>query len=434
MLAATVALYPACGGGEGGGLTEPTTGTLQVVTNTTGTGLDPDGYTLTVDDVESGAIGSAAQRTIAELEAGAHQIALSDVSANCEVQGQNPRAVSVVAGETANETFAVVCAQPPPVTGGLSVTTATTGVSPDTDGYTVTVDGNDRGAIAAEGTLAVADLGAGDHLVGIAGVAANCAVAGDNPRTAAVVAGAVVSVAFSIGCEAPPPTSGTLTVTTSTGGDGADPDGYAFAIGDGDAQPIGASASVSVAGVAAGATEVELRGLASNCRLEGVNPRPVTVPAGGTAEVVFAVTCAAGTGTLVVTIESSGQPADPSGYTVSVDGGAPVAIGVDATRTFDELTPGVHTVTLGGLAGNCLVQGQNPRSATVAASEETSPHVCGDLQRDDRKPGRHGLGPSRHGGGRDHRHRPRRIQSRRDGHDDDRRSPPGPVHRERGET
>ena len=44
------------------------TGALQVVTSITGTVLDPDGYTLTVDDVDNGAIGSAAQRTIAELE------------------------------------------------------------------------------------------------------------------------------------------------------------------------------------------------------------------------------------------------------------------------------------------------------------------------------------------------------------------------------
>ena len=32
--------------------------------------------------------------------------------------GQNPRAVSVVAGQTVSETFAIVCTQPPPVTGG----------------------------------------------------------------------------------------------------------------------------------------------------------------------------------------------------------------------------------------------------------------------------------------------------------------------------
>jgi hypothetical protein len=372
ILAATVALYPACGGGDGGGLTEPTTGALQVVTNTTGSELDSDGYTLMVDEVETGAIGPAAQRTIGELEPGAHEIALTEVSANCEVQGQNPRTVSVVVAETVNETFAVVCVQPPPVTGGLSVSTTTTGVSPDLDGYTVTVDGSDAGAIAAEGTLGVPDLGAGDHLVGLAGVAANCAVEGSNPRTAAVVAGAVVSVAFGIECEAPPPAAGILTVTTSTSGDGADPDGYAFAIGDGAAQPISPNASVNVGGVAAGATEVELSGLAANCLLDGANPRPVTLPAGGSAEVVFTVTCAAGTGALVVATESSGEPADPSGYTVSVDGAAAVAIGSNATRTFDGLAPGVHTVALGGLASNCAVQGQNPRSATVAASETTT--------------------------------------------------------------
>ncbi len=130
LLAATVALYPACGGGDGGGLTEPTTGALQVATNTSGAVPDQDGYTLSVDDVESGAIGPAAQRTIADLESGAHRIALSGVSANCEVQGQNPRAVSVVAGQTVSETFAIVCTQPPPVTGGLSVTTATSGYRP----------------------------------------------------------------------------------------------------------------------------------------------------------------------------------------------------------------------------------------------------------------------------------------------------------------
>jgi hypothetical protein len=372
MLAATVALYPACGGDSGGGLTEPTTGILQIATSTSGTELDPDGYTLTVDDIESGVIGSASSRTIADVEPGAHQVGLSGVAPNCEVQGQHPRTVSVVAGETTNETFAVVCVPPPPVTGGLSVTTTTTGPSPDEDGYTVTVDGSLAGAIEAEGTLAVSDLGAGDHLAGLAGVAANCAVEGDNPRAVGVVAGSVVPVGFTIACEAPPPSAGTVVVTTETSGAGADPDGYAFTIGDRAAQPIGPTASVSVAGVPAGATQVGLSGLAANCQLTPENPRTVTVPAGGTVEVVFAVSCAAGTGTLVVATESSGGPADPSGYSLSVDGGAAVAIGVNSSATFGDLEPGVHTISLGGLATNCSVQGQNPRTATVTASETTT--------------------------------------------------------------
>jgi hypothetical protein len=369
LLAVTVALHAACGGGGGGGLTEPTTGSLAVVTNTTGTELDTDGYMLTVDGVENGVIGPAAARTVAELEPGPHQIGLAGLAANCGVQGDNPRPVSVVAGETSNETFAVVCVAAPPATGGLIVTTSTTGVAPDPDGYVVTVDGNGGGPIAAEGTLAVSDLGAGDHLVGLGGVAANCTVAGTNPRSVTVVAGAVVPVDFSVECAAPPPAAGTLTITTQTGGAGADPDGYAFTIAGGAAQPIGPSATVSVAGVAAGATEVELSGLAANCQLTGANPRSVTVPAGGTVEVVFAVTCAAGTGTLVVATTSSGGPVDPSGYTLNLDGGPSVAIGINASRTFDQVTPGVHTVTLGGIATNCSVQGQNPRTVTITAEQ-----------------------------------------------------------------
>ncbi|HEX2219718.1 MAG TPA: hypothetical protein VHG35_13020 [Gemmatimonadales bacterium] len=366
---ASAALASSCGGGDGGGLTAPTTGAIEVTTSTTGTDVDPDGYTLTLDDVAVRAIGTEAAAMLDELEPGTHRVALAGVAPNCQVQGSNPRALAVVAGETRAETFAVVCAEPPPETGGLSVTTVTTGDSPDPDGYTVTVDGGQPRSIGTAASVAVPDLGAGNHQVGLGGVAANCAVAGDNPRTVAVAAGTVVPVTFTVECDAPPPVSGTLVVVTATGGTGADPDGYAFSIGGGPAQPIGADASVSVAGVAAGPVTVELTGLAANCDLAGRNPREVTVPAGGSAEVSFSITCAAGTGTLVVTTVSSGSPADPSGYTVTVDGPPPADIGVNASRTFQGLEPGVHTVSLGGVAGNCALQGQNPRSVTIAASQ-----------------------------------------------------------------
>ena len=372
VLAALVALVPACGGGDGGGLTEPTTGAVQVTTSTTGAELDPDGYMVTLDDVARLQIGAAASRILDELDPGTHRLGLTGLSSSCAVQGDNPRTVTVVAGETAAETFEVACAAAPPVTGGLTVSTATGGVAPDADGYTVTVDGSESGTIGAEGSLAVGDLGAGDHLVGLAGVAANCAVEGDNPRTVSVVAGAVVPVAFSIACVAPPVSSGTLTITTQTGGAGADPNGYAFAIGDGAPQPIGPSATVSVAGVPAGTTQVELTGLAGNCQLAGANPRPVTVPDGGTVAVTFAVTCSAGTGTLVVVTESNGTPADPNGYTLRLDDEAAGTIGVNATRTLGQLPPGVHTVVLGGVADNCAVQGQSSRSATVTAAQTTT--------------------------------------------------------------
>jgi hypothetical protein len=363
------ALSLSCGGG--GGLTAPTSGAVQVTTRTTGAEPDPDGYALTLDDIEVQPIGTVATAILRDIEPGAHRVGLAGLAPNCTVEGDNPRTVNVAAGETAVQAIAIICAEPPPATGGISVTTTTAGAAPDPDGYSVTVDGDGGRPVAVEGSAAVTDLPAGDHLVGLADVAANCTVTGENPRGVTVIAGGVVGVDFSIECGAIPPDAGTLTVTTVTSGLGADPDGYAFTVGSGPAQPIGASATVSVANVAAGATAVELSGVAGNCSVAGQNPRNVTVPAGGSVAVEFAITCAAGTGTLEVTTTSTGAPADASGYTVSVDGGPAVAIGVNATRTVDELPSGAHAVLLGGVAANCAVQGPNPRNATITAGQVT---------------------------------------------------------------
>jgi hypothetical protein len=367
LLGTIAALWLSCGGG--GELTEPTTGAIEVTTSTSGTEPDPDGYTLALDDAEVQPIGASAVATLADLDPGTHRIGLAGVSPNCTVQGSNPRTVTVVAGETAAESMAVVCAPPPPAAGSVSVTTSTSGPALDPDGYSLTVDADGGQPIGVDESVAVSDLTAGDHLVGLAGVSANCLVAGDNPRTVTIVAGSAVAVVFSIECDALPPAVGELVVTTVTSGPGVDPDGYAVAIGGGAGQPIGSNATVSVANVPAGASTVELSDVAANCAVGGQNPREVSVPAGGSVEVRFAITCASGTGALEVTTASTGSPPDPSGYTVSVDGGAPLAIGVNATRAVEDLTAGAHSVALGGLADNCAVQGQNPRNVTITVGQ-----------------------------------------------------------------
>jgi hypothetical protein len=364
----SAALLLSCGGGGAGDIVAPTTGAVEVTTSTTGAEPDPDGYTLTLDDVEIRSIGIAASAILTELSPGEHRIGLSGIAPNCTVDG-NPRTVTVTVGETVAEDITVVCEAAPPATGGVSVSVATSGSSPDPDGYSVTVDGDAGRPIAANGNVAVPGLGAGNHLVGLGGVAANCTVEGDNPRTVDVIAGVVVPVEFSVDCGAIPPDAGTVTVTTVTSGAGEDPDGYGFTIGDGAVQPIGPNATVSVANVASGAATVELSGVAPNCEVGGQNPRGVTVPAGGTVNVPFAITCASGAGRLEVRTISTGSPADASGYTVTVDDGAPVAIGVNATRTIDGLAPGSHAVLLAGIAGNCAVQGQNPVNVTITAEE-----------------------------------------------------------------
>jgi hypothetical protein len=253
-----------------------------------------------------------------------------------------------------------------PATGGVQVTTATAGDVPDPDGYTLTLDDVEVQAIESAATATLADLTPGAHRIGLAGVAPHCTVQGDNPRPLTVVAGETATADLAVVCA-----DGTLTVTTVTSGTSGDPDGYAFAIGSGSAQPIGASATVSLAPVAAGATTVALSGVAAGCAVGGENPRPVTVPVDGTVEVSFDVTCSAGTGALEVTTASTGSPPDPSGYTLTVDGGAALAIEANATRTIAGLAPGAHSVALGDLAGNCAVQGQNPRGVTITADQAT---------------------------------------------------------------
>jgi hypothetical protein len=352
-----------------------TTGTIQVTTTSAGAPADPDGYQILLDGAETQPIGTGATVTISGVAPGTHAVGLGGLAANCAVvDGDDPRDVIVAAGATATVAIAVSCSPlaPPPAPGSISVTTATSGADQDPDGYAVTLDGGPGLPIGADGTLGLLDMAPGAHTVGLTGMSANCRIDGENPRAVTVASGTVASVAFSITCQALPPSTGTLEITTVTTGPNPDPDGYTFAIDGGDAQPIGVNATASVASVAAGAHALNLLGASANCTIGGPNPRNVSVPAGGTAQVTFTVTCTAATGRLQVTTTTTGSPVDADGYAVSVDGGTARAVGTGASVTFEDLEPRAHAVLLGGLAANCTVQGENPRNVTVAAGETAS--------------------------------------------------------------
>src|SRR5206468_2266739 len=99
-----------------------------------------------------------------------------------------------------------------------------------------------------------------------------------------------------------------------------------------------------------------------------------TVATSGTTT-TFTVTCAAlppPTGDLTVTAATSGQDLDPNGYSVTVDGGQSRSLGINASTTYPGLTAASHTIELTGIAGNCSVSGQNPRTVTVATSGTTT--------------------------------------------------------------
>ena len=212
----------------------------------------------------------------------------------------------------------------------LEVRTSTTGTEPDPDGYSVAAEGADPLPIGPVDTIIVESVEPGRREVTLGGIAANCAVAGDNPATATIVDGATAVVTFEIVCGA---STGTLEVTTTTAGAGADPDGYTVSVDDAEPVPIEPNGAVSVTALAPGAHLVTLAGLSPRCAVEGDNPRAAEVPSGGTATIAFSVQCASpDPGRIAFT---SNAPGLLGVFVVNPDGSGLAGLTPDGTFEFD---------------------------------------------------------------------------------------------------
>ena len=356
----------------------PDVGTLAVTVITSGSNT-PSGYTVIVDGSSSQSVGVNGLVTFIGLPPGSHTVLLSGVPSNCSVSG-NPRTVSLIAGLVATTSFSVSCTAtpPPPTTGDLTVTTATSGASGDLDhdGYTVSVDGNSSKSIGTSGSVTFTGLSGGSHSVALSGVASNCTVSGGNTRTVSVTAGSTTRTDFAISCG---PTTGSLSVTTASSGASGDvdPDGYTVTLDGGTSRAVGDNETTTFSGLAPGSHTVVLSGVAANCSVNGGTSRTVSVTAGNTASTSYAVNCAPTgptTGSLSVTTATSGASGDvdPDGYTVTLDGATSRAIGDNETTTFSGLAPGSHTVVLSGVAANCSVSGGTSRTVSVTAGSTAS--------------------------------------------------------------
>jgi hypothetical protein len=367
LLVGLAAGFAGCGGDS---LTlPPTTGELEITTTTGGTEPDADGYTVQIDARQPQAIGAAATIRVSDLEPGTHNVLLTGMAANCSIAGENPRTLTITAGETTTAAFELTCGG---TTGALEITVQTSGDSPDADGYAISLDGTDRGPIAANAVVTLGSLAPGSHVVGLTGLSANCTVDGDNLRAATVTPGSSTPVTFAVTCVAPPPSSGVLRVTTTTTGDDPDNDGYLFAVDGGEGQPIGTNTATNVDNTAAGTHTVVLSSIAGNCTVSGGPSKQVTVPAGGTGTVAFAITCGAlppTTGSIRITTSTSGSDVDINGYQFTIDGGSPQAIQVSETQTVANIPAGAHTVVISGLADNCDLSGNPSRNVSLAAGE-----------------------------------------------------------------
>jgi len=148
---------------------------------------------------------------------------------------------------------------------------------------------------------------------------------------------------FALGCDdSTGPAAGStgairVNVSTTSAKIDLDPDGYSLAIDGGSSQSIAPTASVTIPGLSRGTHLVQVDGLQPNCAVVGDNPRSVDLGSEGTADtpvlVSFAVYCVANTGSVRVTVETSGLDPDPDGYVVSVDNAGPsVPIAVNGSQ------------------------------------------------------------------------------------------------------
>ena len=176
--------------------------------------------------------------------------------------------------------------------GSLEVTSLTSGIDPDPDGYTVMLDGRGVATVGASGSALVADVTPGQHQVDLSGVADNCQVEGERPRTVTVTESAAGTVAFSIACvEAVSPADGELEITVRTGGSSVDRDGYNVALFHVAGPAIPANGSVTVSGLPTGEQAVGLVNVAQNCAVQGEHPVRLTLESGVPAAVDFTVDC-----------------------------------------------------------------------------------------------------------------------------------------------
>lgn len=183
--------------GCGDDTTEPQTGNIQASIIIDGAAPDPDGCLVSVDGGDEQVLSDGEGYIFGGLSTGTHTVAISDVAFNCFVQGESSQSVNVSANQTSFASFTVDC----PAPGRIQVATSTAGSSPfDPDGYTVALEGGTSLDIGVSDAVTFPDLAVGEYRVELTGVADNCSVFAENPRTVAVTEGKTTAISFGVAC------------------------------------------------------------------------------------------------------------------------------------------------------------------------------------------------------------------------------------------
>lgn len=172
-----------------------------------------------------------------------------------------------------------------------------------------------------------------------------------------------LSTTFPIG--EPLPACEGIRVTTATTGEDLD-DGYEVLVDGLLEGTIGVNGALDVPDAEPGGHTVTLQDLASNCAItNGDATRSVTVVEGEAAFVEYEVECTATGQGGTLRVENTTTGTAPTGpYPVSLDGGTPRDMPVDGSVTFEGISVGSHTVTIGNL-GSCTADGGATKTVEV---------------------------------------------------------------------
>ena len=224
--------------------------------------------------------------------------------------------------------------------------------------YTVAIDDEPSRPLSAYTYLTFGDIAVGSHLIRLGVVGSNCS-AGTNPRSVELAPARDADTAhvhFEVSCG---PRTGTIRVTTTTVGEDQDADGYVVKIGDEGKGRVQANGTISVEGVREGERLVSLGDMSPNCKIEGPDPATANVVFEGIVEVALTVRCVT-TGSLVVTIVSTGDDYPSSGYDLNVfplNGPARdsryARVPANGTVTIPRVLAGGYSLVLGQVPQNC---------------------------------------------------------------------------------
>ncbi len=286
--------------------TPPTVGTLVVSTTSGGNEPGHSGYLLTVDGVDSLRLEPAGMSQI-DLPAGPHTLRLLGIAEHCLVSPGTSLDVAILSGSTTSVAFDVTCS----VT-GVRITTTTTGLDFDRDGYRLEVDGIEQGFLPFAGNL-LTRLEPGSRTIALTGLSPNCMSVGPSSHSVTVQPSEITLIDFAVACTA---TSGVIGVVVQASG--TNPNDHYQVVVDGRRPFVLQSSPVYLIEVPAGDHVVSLV-TPANCSVKP-DSQSVTVTAGGltrdTAYVAFRATCIEQFGRIRITAPTTGPV--PAGHEYEV--------------------------------------------------------------------------------------------------------------------